>query len=81
MGLDVLGDLGKCIQQKHPAGLKTALIFVHFFQNQKMLNHKSLCFYCGEIRILTMVDFLGIKKNSRKMHEEFGLAFGTCHEG
>ena len=29
---------------KHPAGLKTALVVVHFLQNQKMLNHKNCVF-------------------------------------
>ena len=29
---------------KHPAGLKTALVVVHFLQNQKMLNPKKCVF-------------------------------------
>ena len=29
---------------KHPAGLKTALVVVHFLQNQKMLNQKKCVF-------------------------------------
>ena len=60
------------LQQKHPAGLTTALVVIHFFQNRKILNHKNVVFTEAKWRFFTV----SISGESKKQPEKASRILG-----
>ena len=57
---------------KHPAGLTTALVVIHFFQNRKILNHKNVVFTEAKWRFFTV----SISGESKKQPEKASRILG-----